>query len=117
MALGKVRTTTKQLMIIASIAVLLALSRVQLVQSRALHPTMDGGDRSGESSLNSVNPKRFSASLGNHGGSPDFSSLAKLAAGPSRKGKGAANGGCGRDVGRPIAGLSHPTVDVNPVDP
>ncbi|KAK1300741.1 hypothetical protein QJS10_CPB13g00502 [Acorus calamus] len=87
MALGKVRTTTKQLMIIATIVVLLALSRVQLVQSRALHPKMDGGDRSGASSSNSVNPKRFSASLGNHGGSPDFANLAKLTAGPSRKGK------------------------------
>ncbi|KAK1326012.1 Two pore calcium channel protein 1A [Acorus calamus] len=30
---------------------------------------------------------------------------------------GAANGRCGRDVGRPIAGPSHPTVDVNRTRP
>ncbi|KAK1295352.1 U-box domain-containing protein 45 [Acorus calamus] len=30
---------------------------------------------------------------------------------------GAANGGCGRDVGRSIAGPSHPTVDVNRIRP
>ncbi|KAK1269921.1 hypothetical protein QJS04_geneDACA006295 [Acorus gramineus] len=89
MAPRKVGTTTTPWTLIVSIVVISALLSTQLVHSRApIHSLGIDGDRSGVSSLKTMIPNRVSVSMRSHGGDQDFLSLARLASGQNKKGKG-----------------------------